>query len=90
MTDLIFSGTLYINNVMNLSVKQDLLGIPGSTIDDIKEVISHPQAIAQSAKFIREHGFVSTPFSNTALAAKHVAELSDKSIAAIADRKSVV
>lgn len=84
VTDLIFSGTLYINNVMNLSVKQDLLGVPGSTTDDIKEVISHPQAIAQSAKFIREHGFVATPFSNTALAAKHVAELSDKSIAAIA------
>lgn len=84
VTDLIFSGTLYINNVINLSVKQDLLGVAGSSIEDIKEVISHPQAIAQSAKFIKEHGFVATPFSNTALAAKHVSELGKKSIAAIA------
>ncbi len=84
VTDLIFSGSLYINNVMNLSVTQDLLGVPGAKIEDIKEVISHPQALAQSSKFIKEHGFTATQFSNTALAAKHVASLADKSIAAIA------
>ncbi|MGN1094992.1 MAG: bifunctional chorismate mutase/prephenate dehydratase [Eubacteriales bacterium] len=82
--DLIFSGTLYINNVANLAVTQNLLGVPGSRIEDITEVISHPQAIAQSAKFISKHGFTSTPFSNTALAAKHVSELGKKNVAAIA------
>lgn len=82
--DLIFSGTLYINNVMNLAVTQNLLGVPGAKLEDIKQVISHPQAIAQSAKFLREHDIASVPFSNTALAAKHVADLGDKSIAAIA------
>ena len=86
--DLIFSGSLYINNVMGLTVKQNLLGIPGSRIEDITEAISHPQAIAQSTNFLRSHGIISTPFSNTALAAKHVAELGKKNVAAIAGEEA--
>ena len=86
--DLIFSGTLYINNVMGLAVKQNLLGVPGSTVEDITEAVSHPQAIAQSTNFLREHNITSVPFSNTALAAKHVAELGKKNVAAIAGEEA--
>ena len=82
--DLIFSGTLYINGVMGLAVTQNLLGVPGARLEDITEAISHPQALEQSAVYLRGHGITPVSFSNTALAAKHVAELGDKSVAAIA------
>jgi chorismate mutase/prephenate dehydratase len=82
--DLIFSGTLYINGVIGLAVTQNLLGIPGARPEDIKQAVSHPQALEQSAVYLRKHGITPVSYSNTALAAKYVAELGDKSIAAIA------
>ena len=88
VTDLLFSGSLYINNVVDLPVTQDLLAIPGASISDIKKVVSHPQALDQSAKYIKAHGFETVPYSNTALAAKYVKELGDKSVGAIASEEA--
>ena len=84
VTDLIFSGSLYINNIFELSVTQDLLCVPGANLSDIKEVISHPQALGQCSEYLKQKGFVRHEYTNTALAAKKVAEMGDKSIAAIA------
>lgn len=84
VTDLMFSGSLYVNGMLELPVSQDLLGTKDSTLADIKEVLSHPQALGQCANFIRENKFSTTEYPNTALAAKYVAEKGDPSIAAIA------
>ena len=83
VTDLMFSGTLYVNGIYELAVTQDLLTVKGAAMSDIKTVVSHPQALGQCAEYIRHHGFVPKEYANTALAAKYVAELSDKSVAAI-------
>ena len=88
VTDLMFSGSLYITGMLDLAVSQDLLGVPGATISDIKEVISHPQALAQCAQYIREMGFIEREFSNTALAAREVATRGNKSLAAIASAEA--
>ena len=88
--DLIFSGSLYINNVIGLAVTQNLLGVPGSRLEDIKRAISHPQALEQSAVYLRGQGITPVSFSNTALAAKHVAELGDKTTAAKPRRYTVL
>jgi prephenate dehydratase len=45
---------------------------------------SHPQALGQSRKFLRERGIVPLSYSDTAGAAAHVAERNDPKIAAIA------
>lgn len=82
--DLLFSGDLYINQVMDLDVSQNLLAPEGATIEGIKTVISHPQALDQCDKFIKEHGYESKPYVNTAKAAQYVKELNDPSVAAIA------
>ena len=82
--DLIFSGTLYINGIYELEIHQNLLGLPGSTVADIKKVISHPQALSQCHDHIKLRGFEAEEATNTALAAKTVADLGDKSLAAIA------
>lgn len=88
VTDLLFSGNLYINNMCELAISHDLVAAPGAKIEDIKTVISHSQALGQCAKYIHEHGFKTEEFANTALAAKHVAELNDKSTAAIASAEA--
>ncbi len=82
--DLIFSGTLYINGIYELEIHQNLLGIPGATVDDIKKVASHPQALGQCHDYIEMRGFEAEETSNTALAAKTVANANDKSFGAIA------
>lgn len=82
--DLIFSGNLYINGIYELEVHQNLLGIPGSSVEDVKKVISHPQALSQCRDYIKMRGFDSEEMSNTALAAKMVAEAQDSSLGAIA------
>ena len=82
--DLAFFGSLYINGVYDISVVQNLLGIKGTSVDEIKTVISHPQALGQCGEYIRKHGFETQEAVNTALAAKQVAEMSRKDVAAIA------
>ena len=82
--DLIFSGSLYINGIYELEVHQNLLGVPSASVEDIKKVISHPQALSQCHDYIKMRGFEAEDVSNTALAAKNVAEAGDKSLGAIA------
>ena len=81
--DLLFTGHLYVNRVFSLPVKHCLLGKPGASVNEIKTVVSHPQALAQCAGYIASHGFGTRPGANTALAAKEVSEQSDLSVAAI-------
>ena len=82
--DLIFSGGLFINGIYELEIHQNLLGVPAATVDDIKKVTSHPQALGQCHDYIALRGFDTEEANNTAVAAKIVAEKNDKSLAAIA------
>ena len=88
VTDLMFSGPLYVNAVTDIAITQDLLVLPGTKLSDVKEVISHPQALGQCAEYIRKNGFSQREYTNTALAAKLVSESGDKSIAAIASAEA--
>lgn len=81
--DLLMEFRHYIVGGINLKVSQNLLGIKGASIDDITDVYSHPQGIAQSNDFIKRHGFTATEYSNTAVAARMVAQTADRSKAAI-------
>ncbi|MBQ2770718.1 MAG: chorismate mutase [Clostridia bacterium] len=82
--DLIFSGGLFINGIYQLEIHQNLLGLPNARVEDIKKVISHPQALAQCHDYIGMRGFDGEETSNTAVAAKLVAEGGDPSLGAIA------
>ncbi len=82
--DLIFSGELFINGIYELEIHQNLLGVQGSTVDSISKVISHPQALGQCYDYIKLRGFDTEEANNTAIAAKTVAEMNDKSLGAIA------
>ncbi|MBR6740831.1 MAG: chorismate mutase [Clostridia bacterium] len=82
--DLIFSGTLHVNGIYELEIHQNLLGVPGATVEDIRRVTSHPQALSQCHDYIEMRGFQTEEANNTALAAKTVAEAGERSYGAIA------
>ncbi|MCQ2449027.1 MAG: chorismate mutase [Clostridia bacterium] len=82
--DLVFSGELYINQVMDLAIRHHLVGLPEASASDIKKVVRHPKALEQCAEFIHKSGLETQNYSNTAAAAQYVSELKDCSVAAIA------
>lgn len=77
---------LVIIGEVNLPIRQTLLALPGTELKDIKTVMSHPQGIAQSKEWLKTNlpqaKIVEVP--STAEGAKRVAEMGDKSMAAIA------
>ncbi|MBQ3535002.1 MAG: chorismate mutase [Clostridia bacterium] len=88
VTDMMFDGGLFVNGVYELAVRHDLLAKAGTRREDIRRVISHPQALAQCAPYLEKHGWETQEYPNTALAARLVAQSKDKGLAAIASAKT--
>ncbi|MDD3589097.1 MAG: prephenate dehydratase domain-containing protein [Thermoguttaceae bacterium] len=86
--DLLFSGNLYVNQAAELPIRHVLLASQDANVDDIKTVVSHPQALGQCQAYIARYGFKTQPYSNTAVAAKYVKELNDPTVAAIASEEA--
>ena len=86
--DIMFRGSLYVNGVYTLQVEQCLIGTKDANIEDIKKVISHPQALAQCDSYIKNIGAKKEEAGNTSFAAKMVASEGDKTVAAIASREA--
>ena len=83
-----FQGNLFVNAVYSLNVVQNLLGVKGASLESVKKVISHPQALEQSSEFIAEHNYKTEDALNTARAAKQVADSGDITVAAIASEET--
>ena len=64
-------------------IEHHLYGVPGAKIEDIREVYSHQQALMQCRSYIHAHKLTPHTHSNTATAARDVAQWGDKSKAAI-------
>lgn len=88
VTDLIFSGSLYINRIYELSIEHCLIAKIGVDISEIRTVVSHPQALSQCAVYIRRRGFRAMEYSNTAAAAEYVRGLGESGFAAIASAET--
>lgn len=72
-----------------VKVEQELMGLPGAKLEDIKVVYSHPQGIMQCRKFLEEYPSIEArEFESTASSAKKVLEDGDKSQAAIASQRA--
>jgi prephenate dehydratase len=67
-----------------LPIRHQLLGLKGAGLDDIQSVYSQAPALAQCRTLLRQRKWVVHHWYDTAGSAKHVAELGDKSAAAIA------
>ncbi len=86
--DMIFEGPLWINGIYELPITHNLLAKPEATLSEIREVVSHPQALEQCGSYLEEHGFCTQTAYNTAIAAKAVAEGKNPYIAAIASKET--
>jgi prephenate dehydratase len=75
---------LYIVGEHFHRVRHQLLGVQGATLSTIKTVVSQEPALGQCRKIVRELGLKKQLWADTAGAARHIAELKDSSIAAIA------
>ncbi|MCL6453836.1 MAG: prephenate dehydratase [Alicyclobacillus sp.] len=73
-----------------LPIQQDLLMRPGGRVEDVREVWSHPQALAQCSRFIRRVRAQEVAYPSTAAAARAVAESGRTDVAAIASGRSAV
>ena len=68
-----------------LPVHLALLGLPGATVDDIRQVLSHPVALKQCTKWLWEHRLITVVEAHdTAGAARMVQIRRDPTVAAIA------
>jgi len=67
-----------------LPIRHQLLGLKDAKLEDITSVYSQAPALAQCRNLLRESKFIVHNWYDTAGSAKHIAELGDKSAAAIA------
>lgn len=82
--DLLVEFENYIVGEQIIKIEHCLLGVPGTKIEDIKTVYSHPQSLMQSAKYLNNHNWQQISMQNNAFAAQKVAQEGDKSQAAVA------
>jgi chorismate mutase / prephenate dehydratase len=83
--DLLLKYKYNIVKALQLPVTHSLLGVRGASLSDVRNVYSHPHAFPQCSSFFEAHPRLTKhPHSNTAMAAKMVAQTGDRSKAAIA------
>ena len=82
--DLMVRHKFYIVKSIKLHISHALLAKPGVKLEDVKEVVSHTQALQQCSNFLKANPNIKvTIFENTATAAKYVAESGRTDLAAL-------
>lgn len=81
--DLLMSHNFYIVSAKALSISHNLCALKQSTMEDIEQVWSHPQALTQCGGFITQNDLSPVVYPNTAVAAKKVMEEKRLNCAAI-------
>lgn len=83
--DLLVEFENYIVGEQIIQIEHCLMAVPGTRLEDIKTVYSHPQSLMQSARFLNTHeNWKQISMQNNAFAARKVAEDKDHSQVAIA------
>jgi len=77
-------SSLYIVAEHFLRIRHQLMGLKGAVLDDVNSVLSHTMALGQCRDVIRDLGILPVPWADTAGAARHISESSDKTQGAIA------
>ncbi len=82
--DLMLQYGLYIVGSVKVKIEHALLALPNASLEELRQVYSHEQALHQCSDFLKAHPqLTARPYSNTAASAKLVAEQKDPSLAAI-------
>jgi chorismate mutase/prephenate dehydratase len=86
--DLMLESSLMVSGELNLRVNHCLIGNPGATLDSIKRVFSHPQALGQTGHFLRQLHFELIPTADTAGSVKLIKEKGIMDGAAVASERA--
>ena len=86
--DLMQNYKFHVIRSFKLQISHSLLVNPGVKLADIKEVVSHEQALGQCSNFLKDLKNVkNTVCENTAVAARYVADSGRKDVAAISSKQ---
>jgi len=86
--DLLIQHDLHIVGEINYRVEHNLLALRGVRLEDVRYVISHPQALAQCEGFLKKLGVEKVSEYDTAGSAKKIKEMQLRDAAAIASRRA--
>lgn len=82
--DLLVEFENYIVGEQIIKIEHCLLGLPGTDLEQVKTVYSHPQSLMQSARFLSTYDWKQISMQNNAFAAQKVVNDGDKTQVAIA------
>lgn len=83
--DLLLEHDLKVHGEVLLRVRHCLLTVPGQA-GAIREVRSHPQALAQCEEYLNRQGYIAVPWYDTAGSAKELAAAPAPGVAVIASK----
>lgn len=86
--DLLLENQLQIEGEYHLRVSHCLMANPGKKLDEINQVRSHPQALAQCARNLQQMGVKSVAAGDTAGSARLLAEQKEQGTAVLASRRA--
>lgn len=86
--DLLLRHDLFITGEYYLRVRHCLVALPGVQKDEIRKVISHPQALGQCASYLKMLGVRIEPEYDTAGSVKILKSIGERTTAAIASRRA--
>jgi prephenate dehydratase len=89
--DLLLQSDVQIERESLLRIRHNLIGVPGSSVTNIRKVLSHPVALAQCRRFFAGHpDMTPTAFYDTAGSVKCITELGDKETGAVASDQAAL
>jgi prephenate dehydratase len=87
--DLLLAEDVAIESESLLRIRHNLIGMPGTAMEQIERVYSHPVALAQCRNFFASHPRMEAlPFYDTAGSVKQLMEQRDAKAAGIASRQA--
>jgi prephenate dehydratase len=87
--DLLLAHDVSVTQETLLGIHHNLIVVPGTKLERVRQVYSHPIALAQCRHFFEQHPEIeSVPYYDTAGSVKQLMELRDRSFAAIASERA--
>jgi prephenate dehydratase len=87
--DLLLTHDVAIERELLLRIRHNLIAVPGTRLEQIHRVYSHPVALAQCRHFLEQHSQIEAiPYYDTAGSVKQLMELRDRSCGGIASTQA--